>query len=97
MDHSHLDWMSRDVEVWELDEKYLKLFQAVNEFTIVNDPSERAVQMAENRIKTVRSETRFQETLLSVHELNFLCRGVQRKSFDKRELQNIVKKMMRKD
>ena len=35
MDHSHLDWMSRDVELWEHDENYLKLFQAVNEFTIV--------------------------------------------------------------
>ena len=97
MDHSHLDWMSRDVELWEHDENYLKLFQAVNEFTIVNDPSERAVQMAEKRIKTVGSEKRFQETLLSVHELNLLCSGVQRKSFDKRELQSIVKKMMKKD
>ena len=97
MDHSHLDWMSRDVELWERDENYLKLFQAVNEFKIVNHPSERAVQMAEKRIKTVGSEKRFQETLLSVHELNLLCRGVQRKSFDKRELQSIVKKMMKKD
>ena len=96
MDHSHLDWMSRDVELWEHDENYMKLFQAVNEFTVVNDPSERAVQMAEKRIKTVGSEKRFQETLLSVHELNLLCRCVQRKSFDKRELQSIVKTMMKK-
>ena len=58
MDHSHLDWMSRDVELWEHDENYMKLFQAVNEFTVVNDPSERAVQMAEKRIKTVGSEKR---------------------------------------
>ena len=71
------------------------MFQAVNEFTIVNDPSERAVQMAEKRIKTVGSEKK--ETPLSEHELNLLCRGVQRKSFDKKELQNIVKKMMKKD
>ena len=74
----------------------MKLFEGVNNFTIVNDPSERVVQLAEKRIKSVRSETRFQDTLLSVHELNLLCHGIKRDSFDKRELQIIVKKMMMK-
>ena len=97
MDHSHLDWMTRDVEFWEQDENYMKLFEGVNNFTIVNDPSERVVQLAEKRIKSVRSETRFQDTLLSVHELNLLCHGIKRDSFDKRELQIIVKKMMMKE
>ena len=97
MDHSHLDWMSRDVEFWEQDENYMKLFEGVNNFTIVNDPSERVVQLAEKRIKSVRSETRFQDTLLSVHELYLLCHGIKRDSFDKRELQIIVKKMMMKE
>ena len=59
--------------------------------------SERVVQLAEKRIKSVRSETRFQDTLLSVHELNLLCHGIKRDSFDKRELQIIVKKMMMKE
>ena len=54
-------------------------------------------QLAEKRIKSVRSETRFQDTLLSVHELNLLRRGIKRDSFDKRELQIIVKKMMMKE
>ena len=45
MDHSHLDWMSQDVEFWELDENYLKLFEAVNNFTIVNDPSEKICEV----------------------------------------------------
>ena len=94
MDHRHLDWMTRDVQLWDQDENYLNLSQGVNNFTIVNDPSERIVQLAEKRINSVRSETRFQQTLLSVHELNLLCRGISRKSFDNKELQKIVKKMM---
>ena len=97
MDHRHLDWMSRDVEFWDHDEYYLNLSEGVNNFTIVNDPSERIVQLAEKRIKSVRSEHRFQQTLLSVHELNLLCRGIKRESFDKKELQKIVKKMMMKE
>ena len=97
MDHSHLDWMSRDVQFWEQDENYMKLFEGVKNFEIVNDPSERVVQLAEKRIKSVRSETRFQDTLLSVHELNLLCRGIKRDSFNKRELQIIAKKMMMKE
>ena len=94
MDHRHLDWMTRDVQLWDQDENYLNLSQGVNNFTIVNDPSERIVQLAEKRINSVRSETRFQQTLLSVHELNLLCRGISRKSINKKELQKIVKKMM---
>ena len=74
-----------------VEEKYFKF----TSFEITGVNLENAPVAA--LVKTVRSETRFQETLLSVHELNFLCRGVQRKSFDKRELQNIVKKMMKKD
>ena len=97
MDHSHLDWMTRDVDFWDQDESYLKLYEGVNNFTIVNDPSERIVQLAEKRIKSVRSETRFQQTLKTLHELNLLCRGISRKSFDKKELQKIVKKLMMKE
>ena len=32
--------------------------------------------------KSVRSETRFHQTLLLVHELNLLCLGIKRGSFD---------------
>ena len=38
----------------------------------------------EKRIKSVRSETRFHQTLLLVHELNLLCLGIKRGSFDKK-------------
>ena len=42
------------------------------------------------------SETRFQESILSVHELNSsVLRGIE--SFDEKEFQNIVKKMMMKE
>ena len=80
--------------MWNQDRNYMKLFTGVNNFTVVNDPSERIVQLAEKRIKSVRSELRFQQTILSVHELNLLCHGIKRGSFDKKKLQHIVKKMM---
>ena len=52
--------------MWHEDADYMSLFAFVNNLTCVNDPSERIVQLAEKRVKTVRSEERFQETLLTV-------------------------------
>ena len=52
------------------------------------------MQLAEKRVKTVRSEVRFQETLLTVHELNLLSRDLKRDRFKKSELQTIVTKLM---
>ena len=40
----------RDVEFWEQDENYKKLFEGLKNFEIVNDPSERVVQVEEKRI-----------------------------------------------
>ena len=79
-DHRHLGWMTQDPDLWSQDENYMKLLTGVKNFTVVNDPSERIVQLAEKRIKTVRSELRFQQTVLSVHELNLLCHGIKRGS-----------------
>ena len=76
------------------DDDYRVLLDFVQNLTVVNDPSERIVQLAEKRVKTVRSEVRFQETLLTVHELNFLSRDLKRDRFKKSELQTIVTKLM---
>ena len=72
----------------------MSLFKFVNNFICVNDPSERVVQLAEKRVKTVRSEERFQETLLTVHELNILSAGLKRDRFNKNELQRVIAKLM---
>ena len=74
MDHSHLDWMSQDVEFWDQDENFLKLSEGVKKSRLWMIPVK----------KSVRSETRFHQTLLLVHELNLLCLGIKRGSFDKK-------------
>ena len=76
------------------DDNYLVLLDFVQNLTVENDPSERSVQLAEKRVKTVRSEVRFQETLLTTHELNLLSRDLKRDRFKKSELQTIVTKLM---
>ena len=72
----------------------MTLFHFVNNMTCVNDPSERVVQLAEKRVKTVRSEERFQETLLTVQELNLLSAGLKRDRFNKNDLQKVIAKLM---
>ena len=94
LDHSSLGWLTKSPQAWMQDENYLFLYNFVQNFTCVNDPSERIVQLAEKRIKSVRSKERFQDTLLTVHELNFLSHGLKRDRFKKCELQKIVTKLM---
>ena len=94
LDHSSLGWLSRSPDTWMQDDDYRVLLDFVQNLTVVNDPSERIVQLAEKRVKTVRSEVRFQETLLTVHELNLLSRDLKRDRFKKSELQTIVTKLM---
>ena len=94
LDHSSLGWLNKSPQAWMQDENYLYLFNFVQNFTCVNDPSERIVQLTEKRIKTVRSEEMFQATLLTVHELNLLSYGLKRDRFKKSELQTIVTKLM---
>ena len=94
LDHSSLGWLSMSPDTWMEDDDYRVLLDFVQNLTVVNDPSERIVQLAEKRVKTVRSEVRFQETLLTVHELNLLSRDLKRDRFKKSELQTIVTKLM---
>lgn len=81
-------------DTWMQDDNYLVLLNFVQNLTVVNDPSERIVQLAEKRIKTVKSEGRFQDTLLTVHELSLLSRGFKRDRSSKLELQTIISKLM---
>ena len=52
------------------------------------------MQLAEKRVKTVRSEDRFQETCLTVHELNLLATGLKRDRFKKSDLQKVIAKLI---
>ena len=45
-------------------------------------------------MKSVRSEEKFQDVLLTVNELNLLSRDLKRDRFKKSELQIIIKKLM---
>ena len=94
MDHSSLDWLSKSPDTWEENENYMQLLNFVQNIVCVNDPSERVVQLAEKRVKSVRSEAKFQDTLLTVHELQVLSKGLKRYRFKKSDLQKIVKKLM---
>ena len=94
MDHSSLDWLSKSPDTWEENENYMQLLNFVQNIVCVNDPSERVVQLAEKRVKSVRSEAKFQDTLLAVHELQLLSKGLKRDRFKKSDLQKIVKKLM---
>ena len=72
----------------------MTLFAFANNFTCVNDPAERIVQLAEKGVQTVRSEDRFQETYLTVHELNLLATGLKKDRFKKADLPKLIVKLM---
>ena len=72
----------------------MQLLNFVQNIVCVNDPSERVVQLAEKRVKSVRSEAKFQDIILTVHELQVLSKGLKRDRFKKSDLQKIVKKLM---
>ena len=50
--------------------------------------------MKEKRVKSVRSEKKFQDVLMTVNKLNLLSRDLKRDRFKKSELQIIIKKLM---
>ena len=82
------------MEQWHEDEEYLKVEEIVKRLSIVNDPAERAVKLAGDRIGTVRSEKAFQETLITVTELRRLSADIKRGTFTKNQLSNVIRKML---
>ena len=68
--------------------------EIVMKMTVVNDPAERMVKLAAERIRTVRSELRFQQVLLTVVELQRLSRDFRRGTFTKQQLEDVVKKLL---
>ena len=61
---------------------------------VVNDPAERTVQLAQDRISTVRSEEAFQQVVLTVDEMRRLSEGFKQNNFSKAELMSAVRKLL---
>ena len=61
---------------------------------VVNDPAERTVQLAQDRISTVRSEEAFQQVVLTVDEMRQLSEGFKQNNFSKAELMSAVRKLL---
>ena len=93
-DQSMIGWMEEPVDSWEEYESYRKVNFFVKNLCIVNDPAERMVKLATDRISTVRSEEAFQETILTVEEMRRLAEDFKRGTFTKEQLSNVVRKML---
>ena len=93
-DHSNLSWLSKPVEQWQEDQEYKIVEEIVQKLCFVNDPAERAVKLAGDRICTVRLEKAFQETLLTVQELRRLSADIERGTFTKNQLSTVIRKML---
>ena len=76
--HTHLAWLSLPVQEWKEDRNYVDMEEVVTKLCVVNDPAERAVKAAGDRIGSVSSEKAFQATLLTVDELHGLSTVIQK-------------------
>ena len=81
------------MEQWQEDQEYKIVEEIVQKLCFVNDPVERAVKLAGDRICTVRSEKAFQETLLTVQELRRLSADIERGTFTKNQLSTVIRKI----
>jgi len=93
-DHSKLVWLTRDTTEWEEFDDYRELHFLSNNMMVVNDPAERIVQLAEDRMKSARSEAMFQDTVLFVDEMQRLADGFKRGNFSKAKLQGVIQRLL---
>lgn len=94
-DHTKMGWLERPVEEWEADPHYKELFEFVTNLLVVNDCAERYIKLVSERIKTVRSEKRLRETVLTVAEMNRLSMGFKRETLKKKQIEDVLKKMLK--
>ena len=93
--HTHLAWLSMPVQQWKEDINYREMEEVVTKLCVVNDPAERAVKAAGDRIGSVRSEKAFQATLLTLEELRRLSFDIKRGTFTKKQLSTVINKMLK--
>ena len=79
---------------WEEHQEFCELQHFVDNLEVVNDPAERTVQLAQDRISTVRNEEAFQQVVLTVDEMRRLSEGFKRNNFTKTELMSVVRKLL---
>ena len=82
------------MEQWQEDQEYKDVEEIVKKLCVVNDPAERAVKLAGDRICTVRSEKALQETLLTVQELRRPSADIEQGTFTKNQLLTVIRKML---
>ena len=56
--------MTKNIGEWEQYEPYVELHTTCNNMQVVNNPAERIVQLAEEKMKSARGEEKFQESIL---------------------------------
>ena len=84
--------LSLPVQEWKDDRNYKDVDERVTKLCIVNEPTERAVKAAGDRIGSIRFEKAFQDTLLTVDELCHLSSNT--KCDTKKQLSTVIKKKL---
>ena len=86
--------MTLPCDEWDDHQDYCELQHFVDNIQVVNDPAERTVQLAQQRISTVRNDEAFQQVVLTVDEMRRLSEGFKRNNFTKTELMSVVHKLL---
>ena len=97
MDHPDMAWLSMPVQQWKKDPNYIEVEEVVTKLCVVNNPAERAVKAAGDRIGSVRSEKAFQATLLTLEKLRRLSSDIKHDTFTKKKLSTVIRKMLEKE
>ena len=93
-DRNRISWMEEPVSSWMDHEAFRALDFFVKNLCIVNDPAESMVKLATDRISPVHPEEAFQETIISVEEMHRPADGFKPGTFTKRQLSDVVRKML---
>ena len=86
--------MTLPCDEWDDHQDYCELQHFVDNIQVVKDPAERTVQLAQQRISTVRNDEAFQQVVLTVDEMRRLSEGFKRNNFTKTELMSVVNKLL---
>ena len=66
----------------------------MNNLNVVNDPAERMIRLLTERTNIVRSDEMLQDTVLTVSEVQRLAKDFRRGTFTKKQLTDVIKKML---
>ena len=92
--HEDLGFLSRPVQTWNEDEVYQKVFTFVTNLKVVNDPAERLVKTVTERIGSVRSEERLNDTISTLEEMKRVAADFNRGSATKAEINTVLNRFL---